>query len=240
LRLVDISRRTDVGDFAIARLAGFGEGLMEAVESMRRSRSLLVSVLVVTLTVLVGSVVVVGAVGSRVRPLGAPAVRLTARDLLMAAATAQGGIFLEFDGVTGPPSTVHTSHAPLLSVQFGTKRPVAIGAGTRSIGKSSVSDITVTKTTDKYSAGLMKASLIGNGSGNAVIYFTNVNVSGIVVQYLEYDLQHVLVSSFSMSSGGEVPTESITLNFTQMTMKATLPGNTLQQVSYNVLTAKGS
>ena len=191
---------------------------------------------VVAVALLVGYVAVADGGSSPRRPVGAVApTKLTARDLLLAATRTRNGIFLQFDGVTGPPSPDHAMHAPLLSFQWGASRASSISGGAREFHPPSVSDITVTKTTDKYSVPLMTQSLMGDGSANAVIYFTKASADGRALDYLEFDLQNVLVSSFSMSSGGDRPTESISLNFTKVTIKAHISGAAAQTVNFDLL-----
>jgi type VI secretion system secreted protein Hcp len=168
-------------------------------------------------------------------------VHLTAQDLLLAATQARKGISLEYDGITGPPSTNHTNHAVLHSFSFSVKRPVAVTPGSpRETGAPSISEIRITKSSDKYSALLLRESLVGTGAKNAVIYFTNLTAAGVPFDYLEFDLENVLVSSFSMSSGGDVPTETLTLNFTKITMKAHFPGTTQQIVSFDLQTLRAA
>ena len=160
---------------------------------------------------------------------------ITKAQLLAAAATATAGVSLQFDGITGPPAVGHTNHMPLTSFQWGVGRGSTIGSGTRSVSAPSVQEITVTHNGDKYSAPLLDASLRGTGSGNAIIYINNVNVGGQTVNYLEFDLTGALITSYSASSGGDNPSESISLSFTAITMKAHY-GAATQTVSWNLLT----
>jgi type VI secretion system secreted protein Hcp len=154
------------------------------------------------------------------RVVGAAPAKLTAGDLLLAASRAKAGIEMQFDGVTGPPSANHTDHAPLTSFQWGVNRTLAAGQVT---GRPTVSEIAVTRRSDKYSAPLLNKALTGGGD-NAVIYFTHLAAKGQAVDYLEIDLEQVLISSYSMNSGGDVPSESMSLNFRKITIKYQLGG----------------
>jgi type VI secretion system secreted protein Hcp len=168
-------------------------------------------------------------------PAKAPTpVSVSATDLVLAAAHSRNGIFLQFDGITGPPSSTHTAHAALSSFQWGVKRGVSNSSEGRILARPSVNEIVVTKTTDKYSVPLLGQSLTGNGSPNAVIYFTHLNVRGASVDYLEFDLQRVVVSGFSMSSHTDTPTESLSLNFTKVTIKAHIQGAPTQMLVFNL------
>jgi type VI secretion system secreted protein Hcp len=170
----------------------------------------------------------------------ARSAHVSAEDLLLAATQARKGISLEYDGITGPPSANHTAHAVLRSFSFGVTRPVGsvTGAAGREAGSPSLSDIRVTKLSDKYSVPLFREALAGGGAKNAIIYFTNLTAAGVPFDYLEFDLTNVLVSNFSFSSGGDVPAESFSLNFTKITMKAHFPGTTQQILTYDLTTAR--
>ena len=164
----------------------------------------------------------------------APLRKLTLGDLLLAASTAQG-IHLEFDGVTGPPATTHTNHAAISSFQWGVGVPVsdAAGGGT-TVGKPSLSEITLTKAFDKYSLPLLTKTFLTTTTPGAVIYFTSVNSSGVATDYLEIDLRNVIVTGDSMSSGGDNPSESVSLHYTRITFKAHIPGAIAQTLTYDI------
>jgi type VI protein secretion system component Hcp len=161
-------------------------------------------------------------------------VHVTAEDLLLAATEARKGIFLQYDGITAVPSTNHTNHAQLRTFSFGVTRAIGTGAAGREAGSPKVSEVKITKLSDKYSVPLFHESLVGNGTHNAIIYFTNLNAAGVPFDYLEFDLKNVLISSFTMNSGGALPVETLTFNFTQITMKAHFPGTTQQVVTFNL------
>ena len=158
--------------------------------------------------------------------------KISASDLLRAAATASAGIYLQYDGITGAPGLGYSNYAPIQSFQFGVGRSISGGTANRVIGTPHVSEITMSRSTDKFSAPFLQDSVTGTGTGNAVIYFTNLNISGQLVKYLEFDLTKAALSSFSMSSGGSTPSESISLNFTAFTMIAHFAGSPPQTVSY--------
>jgi type VI secretion system secreted protein Hcp len=118
---------------------------------------------------------------------------------------------------------------------FGVTRAIGTGATGRAAGSPHVSEVKITKLSDKYSAPLFHESLTGDGTHGAIIYFTNLNAAGVPFDYLEFDLKNVLISSYSMSSGGDRPVEALSFNFTEITMKAHFPGNPQQVVTFNLL-----
>lgn len=194
---------------------------MEATARSRPWR--IVAVPFVVAALLVGWLVYARS-GAPARTQASAPASLNASDLLLAATRAKGGIFMSYQGVTGPPSSDHTNHAALRSFQFGVGRGIgsAVG-GNRETSTPSVSEITVSKASDQYSAKLLDESLGGTGA-SVVIYFTDLSVKGMPVDYLEVDLDNTLLSGFSLSSGGDRPTESLSLNFTKFTFRLKLDG----------------
>lgn len=164
--------------------------------------------------------------------------KVTAADLLLAATTATKGIHLQMDGVTGPASTLHTNHAVIQSFSWGVGVPVSVGGGGigATVGKPSVSDINVQKVMDKYSVPLLNKELRGQATLNAIVYFTDVTVGGVAYDYMEFDLHNVFVTSYQTSSGGDRPSESVSLACTGFTIKTHLPGVTGQVLTFNILT----
>src|SRR5262249_28578079 len=130
---------------------------------------------VVAIALAIAGVVFVASKGHAHR--GAHAVHsrhFDADDLLLAAIQAKKGVFFEWDGITGAPSTDHTNHPQLTSFAIGITRSSTINNGTRELGPPKVGNITITRVSDKYSAPLMNQALRSDGSANAIIYFTNL------------------------------------------------------------------
>ncbi len=180
-------------------------------------------------------------VGSPSSPrIAGPSVtkKLDPSDLLLAASTATG-IHMRFTGIpTGPASSDHTNEIPISSFQFGVGRPVSGASGApRVAGAANVSEVTLTHATDTFSIALLKASLNGVGSATATLFFTNLTgAGGTPLDYLTVTLGQTFVTGFSMSSGGDNPDESLSLNFATMTFRYRLPTGTTQVVSYNLTT----
>ncbi|WP_295634864.1 type VI secretion system tube protein Hcp [Novosphingobium sp.] len=127
-------------------------------------------------------------------------------------------IFLKFADVKGNSTdSKFKDQIVIESFQWGAGLSVgssnAKGAD-RALGKASVSEITVTKHSDKSSQLLFKALLMGKQDNKATISFV-ATAKGESVAYAVIDLENVIVSGFSQSSGGEVPSESLSLNFTK-------------------------
>jgi type VI secretion system secreted protein Hcp len=108
------------------------------------------------------------------------------------------------------------------SFQFGVSRGVSSGAGgaTRESSAPSISEIVVTKYFDKSSAKLYQDSVAGSFDKKVQIKMTTTTKSTIET-FLTYDLSDCGVSSYSQSSGGDAPTESLSLNFVKIMVTPT-------------------
>ena len=132
-------------------------------------------------------------------------------------------IYLQYDGIDGDvTSQGHEKWIELTSLQWGCGRAMTSptgGSADRESSTPSVSEVVVAKVTDGASSNLFRTSLgFGPGAeGKTVkIDFVKTDVSQPEA-YLQLELTNTLISGFSMSSGGDRPTESITLNFTKIT-----------------------
>ena len=103
------------------------------------------------------------------------------------------------------------------SFQFGIGRGISSptgGSDDRESSAPSVSEIVVTKPMDSSSYRWFEESLWGEGQ-DVVIDFCKTDKDKLEV-YATYTLEDCMVSGFSTSSGGDRPTESISLNFTKI------------------------
>ena len=150
----------------------------------------------------------------------ASATKPTTLNAMLAAAITAPHISLRYDAVTATGV-----NAELSSFQWGVGRAISpTGAAAPSL-----SEITVTKQFDDYSGPLLAASLRGLPT-KAVIYF--YDAAG--AQFLQFSLEGVQISGYSTSSGGDKPSESISLHFTKITMRAVRAGKTDSVVSYDI------
>jgi len=118
----------------------------------------------------------------------------------------------------------------------------ATGAGA---GKVSVSDISIGKMVDVASVQLIKMALTGAETDGVIIQFYKqfhrdlpsavLGVAGGLQEYLQFTMDNTLVTSYSLSSGGnqpsagfpapaealDLPTESLSLNFAKLDIRYT-------------------
>lgn len=127
-------------------------------------------------------------------------------------------IYMKYEVPTingGVTTTGFEKQIELTSFQFGIGRGVGAPTGSSSMRESStpsVSEITVTKNHDEASSGLQKESYGGEGKGKVTISFVRTDAKGGVA-YLVYKLTDVMISGYSASSGGDQPSESLSLNY---------------------------
>jgi type VI secretion system secreted protein Hcp len=125
-------------------------------------------------------------------------------------------IYIKFDKFPGSSTDdKFKDQVEVNSFQFGAG--IGVGSprgGDRTSSEPSVSEITCSKQTDKSSEMLFKYLLLGENIGKAMISFTAAS-KGESVAYAQLELSDVIISGFSMSSGGDIPSESISLNFTK-------------------------
>jgi type VI secretion system secreted protein Hcp len=130
-------------------------------------------------------------------------------------------IYLKYDGIDGEAThSDHTKWIDITSMQFGIGRAISTPAGStanREASEPSVSEITVTKSMDGSSPKLFTESATGNVSKVVKIDLVSTGSPGNT--YVTYTLTNTLVSGYSVSTGGDRPTESVTLSFTKIEYK---------------------
>jgi type VI secretion system secreted protein Hcp len=136
--------------------------------------------------------------------------------------TAVESMFLKLDGIKGEATYKDESGwIAVESFSWGLSQMGSAGGGSGA-GKASFQDFHFTKTTDTSSPQLFLRCATGEhlhkdgGAGVADLRFVKINREAEVkggVEYLKIKLTEVLVSSFSESSGGDVPQDAFSLNF---------------------------
>ena len=130
-------------------------------------------------------------------------------------------ILLKFATAINGESTVagHDKWITISSIQFGVGRGISSvgGGGDRETSNPSFSEVTLSKSMDVASTELFMQATCGKSLGKAEIHFIQTGGADAKGQvYLKIELEEVLVSSYSASSGGERPSESFSLNFTKI------------------------
>ena len=132
-------------------------------------------------------------------------------------------IYCKFGDINGDVTTEGFKNwIELNSFQFGVSRGVSSGAGgaTRESSAPSISEIVVTKYFDASSAKLYQDSLAGDFDTKVQIKMTTTTKNKVET-FLTYELTDCGVSSYSQSSGGDAPTESLSLNYVKIMVTPT-------------------
>jgi len=137
-------------------------------------------------------------------------------------------IYLKFGSVNGDVETEgYSKWIELGSCQFGAGRGISSPAGSaarREASAPSLSEVAVTKEFDQTSNAMFEAATAGTKGTKAEIAFTRSGVgtgSGKQIELLRLTLEESLISGYSMTSSGDRPTESLSLNYTKIELKYT-------------------
>jgi type VI secretion system secreted protein Hcp len=130
-------------------------------------------------------------------------------------------IYMNWNSGAIPGDVTETNHAQwieLNSFQWGVGRSINMTTGSAADQSPSLpnfSEIVVTKDTDAASYQLLQQAYQGQGV-TVVLDFVKTDQSGNTTTYLEFTLTNCMVSGYSCSSGGDSPSESLTLSYTQV------------------------
>jgi len=133
-------------------------------------------------------------------------------------------ILINFDGKIKGDSQLdkHTDWVNITSAQLGVGRSISSsGSGKdRDLSTPSFSEVSISKHTDVASTELFAQAIYGKKlCEKAVIHFVQTSGEGASQVYMEWEMHEPIISSFSISSGGERPDETVTINFTKVLMK---------------------
>lgn len=108
------------------------------------------------------------------------------------------------------------------SFQWGVGRGISSptgGSKDRESSAPSISEITLSKQQDISTSKLLNEALQGEGV-KVTIDFCKTD-KGNLETYLQYVMENTMISGYSVSSGGDRPSESVSLNFTKIEFKST-------------------
>jgi type VI secretion system secreted protein Hcp len=133
-------------------------------------------------------------------------------------------IYMKYGDIKGPVTTDgFKDWIECSSFQWGVGRSLgtaARGSLSREHSEPTISEITVTKPTDVSSSKLFLEALAGKLDTKVEIKFTTT-IKNKVETFLAYTLENTGPSHYSLGSGGDMPTETLALNFTKIQMKFT-------------------
>lgn len=111
----------------------------------------------------------------------------------------------------------HDGWVTVDSMQFGAGRSVStVGGGkSREVSNPSFSELTFSRSTDISSPEIYKAAIGGASLGNMTIKYYQTYENTVQI-YLTMTLVEAIVSHYSISSGGDRPTESFSVNYAKI------------------------
>lgn len=131
-------------------------------------------------------------------------------------------IFMNYEGINGEVTAKgHEKWIDLISMDWGVNRGISAATGTskdREATSTTVNAVTITKLMDETTPLLFTEACVGKGKQVKIdLTKTGDNLDN----YMEYTLSDVMISGYSVQTGGERPVETITLSFTKVEMKYT-------------------
>jgi type VI secretion system secreted protein Hcp len=154
-------------------------------------------------------------------------------------------IYMKYASIDGDVTEEsHQKWIEVQSLQWGVGRGISTPTGaakTREASAPSVSEVVVTKPNDIASIKLIDEALEGEGQ-DVTIDFCKTD-KGKLFAYLTYTLNNTMISGYSTSSGGDLPSESLSLNFTKIMCSSTTLDETgapadSGKVGYDLATTK--
>ena len=138
----------------------------------------------------------------------------------------------------------HKDWIELNSLQWGVGRGISSptgGSSDRESSAPSVSEITVTKAQDVATIDILNEAY--QGEGTEVTIDLCKTDKGKLEVYLSFILTNTMISGYSVSTGGDRPSESLSLNFTKIEckmnqMSADNKAGTSSNVTYDISAAK--
>ena len=129
-------------------------------------------------------------------------------------------IYMKYGSVKGAVTTDgFKDWIELHSFQWGVGREIgsaARGSTSREHSEPTLNEVMVTKRGDVSTPKLLLDAVAGKLDNKVTIKFTTTT-KGKVETFLTYELEDTGLSHYSLASGGDMPMESLSLNFTKIT-----------------------
>ncbi|HLQ19880.1 MAG TPA: type VI secretion system tube protein Hcp [Tabrizicola sp.] len=128
------------------------------------------------------------------------------------------GIFIDLgNGIKGESTQIgFEDHIAASSLQWGASRAIgAFTSGIRETSRPNFSEVVFSKTVDISTNDIVGAMTKGKSLATVMISFVRDDGEDGFT-YLTYELTDVFISSYSVSSAGETPMESVALNFAKI------------------------
>ena len=128
-------------------------------------------------------------------------------------------IYMKYGPIDGDATAQsHEKWITCESIQWGGGRAIGTPTGSaknREASMVSISEVVITKGQDGSSPELLKRSYTGTDGEDVTVHLTTTSDQGVNT-IMELLLTNTLISGFSVSSGGDRPNESVSMNFTKI------------------------
>ncbi len=156
-------------------------------------------------------------------------------------------IMMKYEGITGESELKgKKGFCELLTLQWGLRVSAsAVKASERGDADRKLDEILVTRLLDGSSAAFMREAVTGRFDRKVEIHFlrTGPGAGASLREYAIYTLEKCGISAYSVNSGGDIPTETMSLNFTKLQFKSFNVKDDLSAVPdtafYDVTTGQG-
>jgi type VI secretion system secreted protein Hcp len=130
-------------------------------------------------------------------------------------------IYMQYGPIKGNVTAEgHEQWVEVQSLQWGVGRGISAPTGAqkdREASAPSISEIVVTKMMDESTPYFFQEATFGKAK-KCVFHLVKTDADTLQT-YMEYELEDAMLSGYSVSSGGDRPSESLSVNFTKITMK---------------------
>ncbi len=156
-------------------------------------------------------------------------------------------IYVNYDGIPGEATQEnHKKWIDVMSLSWGVGRGISTTSGStnnREASEPSVSEVSIVKMFDAASPKLFTEACTGSAGKTVKIDLVTTGSPGVT--FCTYTLTNALISSYSVSTGGDRPTESVSISFTKLEFKFTPyddknKAGTPVTVSYDLATTKSA
>lgn len=144
-------------------------------------------------------------------------------------------MFLKIDGIEGDArDSRHKGEIEILSFSWGVSNTGSVTGGGGGAGKIIPQDFSIMKALDKATPKLFERMCEGSHIPEVNVSVGSASVKGEQVEFLKIKLSDVLISSYQTGgSGGALPTESLSFNFSSVDISTADRRGNFQSVNCN-------
>ncbi len=145
-------------------------------------------------------------------------------------------IFMKYEGIDGESEVRgRTGYMELNSFSWGLSRATATARGdSRGDAEFVAQDVVVTRAQDSISALLIQEAAVGDFERTVDIEFVRTGPNNKPIVYFKATLRQAGLASYQVASGGDTPTESMTIRYNSVQIASHKTGNDLNAVPNTV------